>query len=106
MSKTNRTSACRGAAPFATTRWSVEPAAGRDASPDSKRALASLCATYWYPLYAYVRRRVPDVRAAQDLTQAFFVPVLEKHYVGSATPERGRFRAFLLTALKHFLVKE
>ncbi|MAG93033.1 MAG: RNA polymerase subunit sigma-24, partial [Planctomycetaceae bacterium] len=65
-----------------------------------------LCETYWYPLYAYVRRRVLDVNEAHDLTQAFFAELLEKNYVGSATPERGRFRAFLLTAFKHFLSKE
>lgn len=79
--------------------------AGRNSSPDSKRALESLCETYWYPLYAYVRRRVPDVNEAHDLTQAFFAELLEKNYVGSATPDRGRFRAFLLTAFKHFLSK-
>ena len=61
---------------------------------------------YWYPLYAYVRRRVADVNEAQDLTQAFFAELLEKNYVGSATPDRGRFRAFLLTALKHYLSKQ
>ena len=91
---------------FATTRWSVVIAAGRDSSPYSKQALASLCETYWYPLYAYVRRRVPDVDEAQDLTQAFFAQLLEKNYVGSATPDRGRFRAYLLTAFKHFLSKQ
>jgi RNA polymerase sigma factor (sigma-70 family) len=91
---------------FATTRWSVVISAGRDSSPDSKRALESLCETYWYPLYAYVRRRVPDVNEAQDLTQAFFAELLEKNYVGSAVPDRGRFRAFLLTAFKHFLAKQ
>ncbi len=106
MSKTNRTSARSGAAQFTTTCWSVVLSAGRNSSPDSKRALASLCETYWRPLYAYVRRRVPDVSEAQDLTQAFFAELLEKNYVGSATPERGRFRAFLLAALKHFLSKQ
>ena len=80
--------------------------AGHTSSPDSRRALESLCETYWYPLYAYVRRRVVDVSEAQDLTQAFFAELLEKNYVGSATPNRGRFRAFLLTAFKHFLSKE
>jgi len=80
--------------------------AGHTSSPDSRRALASLCETYWYPLYAYVRRRVPDVSEAQDMTQAFFAELLEKNYVGSATPDRGRFRAFLLTAFKHFLSKQ
>jgi DNA-directed RNA polymerase specialized sigma24 family protein len=80
--------------------------AGRNSSPDSKRALATLCESYWYPLYAYVRRRVPHIDEAHDLTQAFFAELLEKNYVGSATPERGRFRAFLLTAFKHFLSKQ
>ncbi len=91
---------------FAATRWSVVISAGHESSPDSKRALESLCQIYWPPLYAYVRRRVPDVHDAQDLTQAFFAELLGKNYVGSATPERGRFRAFLLTAFKHFLSKE
>lgn len=91
---------------FATTRWSVVVAAGQLSSPDSKRALESLCAAYWFPIYAYARRRVPDVNEAQYLTQAFFAELLEKNYVGSATRERGRFRAFLLTAFKHFLSKQ
>jgi DNA-directed RNA polymerase specialized sigma24 family protein len=75
-------------------------------SEDSRRALESLCAAYWYPLYAYVCRRISDVNEAQDLTQAFFAELLEKNYIGSATPQRGRFRAFLLTALRHFMSKE
>jgi RNA polymerase sigma factor (sigma-70 family) len=91
---------------FATTRWSIVRVAGRRSSPDSRQALQSLCESYWYPLYAYVRRRVSDINDAQDLTQAFFAELLTKNYVGSATVERGRFRAFLLTALKHFLSKE
>ena len=81
-------------------------AAGHRSSPDSRQALESLCEAYWYPLYAYVRRRVADIHDAQDLTQAFFAELLAKNYVGTATAERGRFRAFLLTALKHFLSKE
>ena len=68
--------------------------------------MESLAQAYWYPLYAYIRRRVPDVNEAQDLTQAFFAELLEKNYVGQATAERGRFRSFLLTAFKHFLGKE
>lgn len=79
--------------------------AGHQSSPDSSEALESLCQTYWYPLYAYIRRRVADGHEAQDLTQAFFVQLLEKNYVAEATPERGRFRSFLLTAFKHFLSK-
>lgn len=88
---------------FATTQWSIVLAAGHRSSPDADQALASLCDTYWYPLYAYVRRRVSDVGDAQDLTQAFFAELLEKNYVRPATPERGRFRAYLLTSFKHFL---
>ncbi len=94
------------AKPFATTRWSVVLSAGKTTSPDSKKALATLCETYWAPLYAYVRRRVRSTSEAQDLTQAFFVSFLEKNYAGDADPQRGRFRAFLLTAFKHFLSKE
>src|SRR5580693_6500749 len=91
---------------FAATRWSVVLVAGRLSSPDSRRALESLCEAYWYPLNAYVRRRVADTNDAHDLTQAFFAELLAKNYVGSAKAERGRFRAFLLTSLKHFLSKE
>lgn len=91
---------------FATTRWSVVLAASRRSPEDSRRALASLCESYWFPLYAYVRRRVPDADEARDLTQAFFAELLEKDYVSTAAPERGRFRAFLLTAFKHFLSKQ
>lgn len=80
--------------------------AGHKSSLDSRRALEALCESYWFPLYAYVRRRVADVNEAHDLTQAFFAELLEKNYVGAAAPERGRFRAFLLTAFKHFLSKE
>lgn len=88
---------------FATTRWSIVLSAGRSASPDSRQALESLCEANWQPLYAYVRRRVHNVAEAQDLTQSFFAELLEKNYVGTAAPERGRFRAFLLTACRHFL---
>ena len=80
--------------------------AGKPSSAESKRALEKLCETYWTPLYAYCRRRVNTVAEAQDLTQAFFVAFLEKNYAETASPSRGRFRAFLLTAFKHFLSKE
>jgi RNA polymerase sigma-70 factor (ECF subfamily) len=91
---------------FATTQWSAVLAAGVDSGQDSQDALARLCEQYWYPLYAYVRRRVNDVHEAQDLTQAFLAHLLEKQAIGKADPERGRFRAFLLTALKNFLANE
>ncbi|HIK95999.1 MAG TPA: sigma-70 family RNA polymerase sigma factor [Planctomycetes bacterium] len=89
-----------------TTRWSIVMSAGRTTSPDSRRALESLCETYWYPLYGYARRTLPNIDEAQNLTQAFFVELLEKNYVGSATPDRGIFRSFLLATFRHFLSKE
>lgn len=90
---------------FATTRWSVVVSAGHESSPDSQQALAILCELYWIPLYGYVRRRVGSVAEANDVTQAFFAELLEKNFVGDADPRRGKFRAFLLTSLKHFLSK-
>ena len=92
---------------FATTRWSLVKQAGQASNaPAVRQALEQLCQAYWPPLYTYVRRRVPNVSEAQDLTQAFFAELLEKNYVGQAQAERGRFRAFLISALKHFLSKE
>lgn len=69
-------------------------------------ALEELCRTYWYPLYVYVRRQTPTREDAEDLTQAFFARFLEKNYLAGLNSERGRFRAFLLAALKHFLANE
>ena len=92
---------------FATTRWTmVLAAAGGAPSEQADRALAELCARYWYPLYAYVRRRGYDAEDARDLTQAFFARLLERQGLASADPARGRFRSFLLTALKNFLTSE
>jgi RNA polymerase sigma-70 factor (ECF subfamily) len=91
---------------FNTTRWSVVLAAGADPSEQAERALAELCEGYWYPLYAYVRRRGYDADAARDLTQAFFAKLLEKNGLTSADPERGRFRSFLLASMKNFLASE
>ncbi len=91
---------------FVTTRWSVVLAAARGRGPDAQAALATLCESYWYPLYAYVRRLGYRAEDAQDLTQGFFAALFEKHYVDTADRERGRFRSFLLTALKRFLSKE
>ncbi len=92
---------------FATTRWStVLAAAGEAPSEQANRALADLCAGYWYPLYAYVRRRGYDAEDARDLTQAFFARLLERRGLASADPARGRFRSFLLTAMKNFLASE
>jgi RNA polymerase sigma factor (sigma-70 family) len=91
---------------FATTHWSVVLAAGDSRSPQAADALEKLCHTYWYPLYAYVRRKGHSPEDAQDLTQEFFARLLEKKYLKLADRERGKFRAFLLTSLKHFLVNE
>jgi len=97
----------RGRGQFVTTRWSVVLAAGADASSvGAHEALASLCETYWYPLYAFLRSRGYDTEDAQDLTQAFFARLLEKHAINQADPARGRFRSFLLASLKHFAANE
>src|SRR3954469_18838771 len=91
---------------FCTTHWSVVVAAGRGTSPHADKALAELCQMYWYPLYAYLRRRGNDPTEAEDLTQSFFERLLKKNYLGNVTPGLGRFRSFLLTSLKHFLANE
>src|SRR5688500_9205983 len=91
---------------FATTQWSVVVAAGAGPSPVARAALATLCETYWYPLYAFVRRRGHPVEDARDLTQEFFATLIEKQYLDAADSERGRFRSFLLTAVKRFLSKQ
>ena len=91
---------------FATTHWTVVLAAGQRRTPQSTSALEELCRTYWYPLYAYVRRRGHSKEDAEDLTQAFFARFLEKNYLERLNAERGRFRAFLLASLKHFLANE
>lgn len=91
---------------FVTTRWSVVARAGGDDPGASEAALAELCGAYWYPLYAYARRRGHAPEEAEDLTQAFFARLLEKNYVVGAQEEKGRFRAFLLVAMKRFMADE
>ena len=91
---------------FQTTHWSVIVAAGQGSPSQAKSALTSLCEIYWFPLYAYALRQVQNTHEAQDLTQSFFAELLDKNYVGKATPDRGKFRAFLLTAFKNFLSKQ
>jgi RNA polymerase sigma factor (sigma-70 family) len=91
---------------FATTHWTVVLAAGRRSTPQSDRALEELCRAYWFPLYAYVRRRGHTKEDAEDLTQAFFAAFLKRNYLEKLSAERGRFRAFLLASLKHFLANE
>lgn len=93
---------------FATTRWSIVLHAGRGGanSIQARDALARLCRTYWFPLYAHVRRRGFSPHDAEDLTQEFFARVLARQSIAQADPARGRFRAFILTALNHFLADE
>lgn len=95
-----------GAGRFATTHWSVVLAAGRPKSASYRQALETLCRTYWFPLYAYLRRHGYDCHRAQDYTQAFFTGLLAKGGLGLADPKRGKFRSFLLVSLKHFLSNE
>jgi RNA polymerase sigma-70 factor (ECF subfamily) len=91
---------------FVTTHWSVVLDAARSDTTQAQAALEILCETYWYPLYAYVRRRGSSAQDAQDLTQAFFARLLERHWVDRADRSRGRFRTFLLTAMSRFLADE
>jgi RNA polymerase sigma-70 factor (ECF subfamily) len=88
---------------FATTHWSLVAKAGDRRNSGSEAALAALCQRYWYPLYAFVRRRGYPAPEAQDLTQEFFAQLLEKNTLEAASTERGRFRSFLLTAMNNFL---
>jgi RNA polymerase sigma factor (sigma-70 family) len=91
---------------FATTHWTVVLAAGRRSTPQAEKALEELCQVYWYPLYAYVRRHGRSREDAEDLVQGFFARLLERNYLEGVSSEKGRFRAFLLSALKHYLANE
>lgn len=103
----SRTPALASASPlFLTTHWSVVVSARNKDAPDAAAALETLCRAYWYPLYAYVRRTGRSPHDAQDLTQAFFARVLEKGYLHAADRTKGRFRTFLLVAMKRFLANE
>jgi len=95
-----------GSSQFPTTRWTLVVAAGDPRRKDARSALVSLCEKYWYPLYAYLRRRGYAPDQAQDLTQEFFMRVLEGRYLDRADPEKGRFRSFILTSLKFFAADE
>ena len=92
---------------FNTTHWSIVLACGGENDTDQAReALAKLFQTYWYPLYAYTRRRGYGEQDAQDLVQAFCVHLQEKHALAKADPQRGKFRTFLLSSLQNFLANE
>jgi RNA polymerase sigma factor (sigma-70 family) len=86
--------------------WNLVLQEAAISSPRTADALEKLCRTYWYPLYAYIRRRGYEAHDAQDLTQEFFARLLEKKYFQTAKPEKGRFRSFLLASLNHFLANE
>src|SRR5579871_4398719 len=90
-------------AAFVTTHWSVVLSARNSSSPQSNSCLEKLCTTYWYPLYAFARWRGHAPQDAEDLTQEFFLRLLQKRYLDSVERERGRFRTFLLVAFKRFL---
>ena len=95
-----------GGAGFPTTSWTLVIAAGGLDSASRRDAITSLCATYWYPLYAFIRRRGHAASEAEDLVQGFFARFLAGHYFDRADPEKGNFRSFLLTCLKCFLADE
>lgn len=94
------------AARFATTHWSVIITAGQASTTRSEDALEHLCRTYWPPVYSYLRRQGHSVHESQDLTQGFFARFLEKNYLQNVQPAKGKFRSYLLGAVKHFVSNE
>lgn len=91
---------------FVTTRWSLVVKTRHRDSPEALSALETLCETYWFPVYSFIRRKGKSSDDARDLTQAFFTRVLEKNYFRDAEQSRGRFRTFLLASVRHFLANE
>jgi DNA-directed RNA polymerase specialized sigma24 family protein len=91
---------------FPTTRWSLVIEAGSSTSPQARAALADLCSAYWYPLYAFIRRKGNDPDRALDLTQSYFARLLEHGVIARADETKGRFRAFLRTDCQHFLIDQ
>ncbi len=91
---------------FATTHWSVVLTANQSDDQRSHEALTRLCQTYWYPLYAFVRRQGYGAEDAKDLTQGFFAHLLEHHGLGKLERAKGKFRSFLLASMRHFLADE
>ena len=106
LAPTENDSAGKPGGSFATTHWSVVLTAGRGDTPRAQAALAGLCQAYWYPLYAYVRRRGYSPTDAEDLTQGFFARLLELKSLADVRRERGKFRAFLLASMNHYLTNE
>jgi RNA polymerase sigma-70 factor (ECF subfamily) len=95
-----------GAPGLHTTSWTLVRAAADSRTADSREALAKLCQRYWAPVYTFIRRHGYDREQSQDLTQGFFALLIEKNYLMNTDRERGKFRSFLLTAVKHFLANE
>ncbi len=91
---------------FATTRWTIVLNAADRSTPQSDRALEEICRIYWFPLYVYIRRRGHSPESAEDLVQEFFRQLLEHNWIKDIDRKKGKLRAFLVTALKHFLAKE
>jgi DNA-directed RNA polymerase specialized sigma24 family protein len=91
---------------FATTQWNVVLTARDGSDTQARHALEALCGSYWYPLYAFVRRRGHSADEAADLTQAFFADLLSRDFLGGIDRSKGRFRSFLLASLEHFLSRE
>lgn len=91
---------------FATTHWSNVLAAQRGEGSVAAAALEELCRTYWYPLYAFLRRQGRSPHDAQDLTQEFFARLLRRDFLEKVGPHKGKFRSFLMASLKHFLCDE
>lgn len=91
---------------FATTRWTAVLRAGDVQTAHARAALAELCQTYWFPLYAYVRRRGRSPHDAEDVTQGFFAQLLRLNSLAGVSPDKGKFRAFLLASINHYLANE
>ncbi|MBN2295606.1 MAG: RNA polymerase sigma factor [Pirellulales bacterium] len=106
MANYTHDSSSSGGGRFMTTHWSLVLAAAGKEDTQSREALAGLCQVYWYPLYAFVRRHGYGPQDAQDLTQEFFLGLQEKDYLGGIDRSKGKFRSFLLVAMKHFLSNE
>ena len=95
-----------GTSSFPPTRWSLIIATRERPTTETRTALADLCGSYWYPLYAFARRAGHSAADAEDLTQGFFARLIEKHYLEDYDRERGRFRSFLLTSFRHYIANE
>src|SRR5688572_25125551 len=106
MTAGHSTSVPPGPAQFPPTLWSIVLKAGGQPSDQADQALAQLCSTYWYPIYAYLRRRGKNTHDAQDFTQGFFYHLLNKSALARVRPEKGKFRSFLLTSLQNYLADE